>query len=643
MSDLFQVFPTLIPESSLRGSLKGCEVKGVSVVKNGGYVRVRIYAPHLGGENITRLEQTISAQVLDGRIKVQVINEAGLPEKSYMDNAVPTAWYDMPEEVFGQPPVPFEEDMRAAALQDEPAGVFYETDEDLHPAEISGGSCADMSDIPDDSDGYETAVIDYVPAPSVTKENRSGQKGSYKRKKKETDPDMIYGRSFEGEAVEISDILTENRNVIIDGEICSSELTSTAKGTKILKIDVTDYKDTITLKLFLAEGEEGLPEKFPNGMHVRVHGRVEYDNFEGEMLFTRVEGIKKVDTPLFERTDNAPEKRVELHLHTKYSDMDATTDVAEVIKRAAKWGHKAIAITDHGVVQAFPPALHALEDLEKAYKKKGSELDLKIIYGCEGYIVDDLDDPVAKDDGKDIELIRRFDSEGNPADDVTPETEALISKVKKKPSHHIILLAANEKGRVNLYRLVSLAHINYFNRRPRIPKSVLNRYREGIIVGSACIAGELADAILSNESEERLKELVDYYDYLEIQPTGNNAFLIRNYENNAAKGHRVKDIEGLRDINRKILSLGDKYGKKVVATGDVHFLDPQDEIFRRVIMDAQKYEDADMQPPLYFHTTEEMLEEFSYLGEERAREVVITNTCLIADMIEKISDRKSVV
>lgn len=444
---------------------------------------------------------------------------------------------------------------------------------------------------------------------------------------------MLYGKSFEGADTAISDILTEMRDVIVEGEICANELSTTKNGTKILKVDLTDYYDTISMKLFLAEGEEDLESKLSVGTHVRVHGKIEYDNFEGEIMFTRVEGIRKIDAPLIDRMDNAPEKRVELHLHTQFSDMDAMTNIKKLLKRATSWGHRAIAITDHGVVQGFPDAFHCIEDIRSAYKKQDKELDFKIIYGCEGYVVDDYDDPVLKDPAGEIEPLRIGDD--GKVEFPSPEVEAAIGKVKKKQSHHIILLAANETGRINLYRLISFAHINYFNRRPRIPKSVLDRYREGIIVGSACVAGELMDAILSEASEERLKEIVDYYDYLEIQPLGNNAFLIRNYENNA-KGHKVKDVKGLEDLNRKVLELGDRYGKKVVATGDVHFLDPQDEVYRRIVLDAQNFEDADDQAPLYYRTTEEMLDEFAYLGEERAREVVITNTNLIADMIEYI-------
>ncbi len=478
-----------------------------------------------------------------------------------------------------------------------------------------------------------TAAKTYAPGA------QTAARGKYTRRKKETDPDMLYGRSFSGTPVPISDIISEVKNCIADGEICDSGLTITKGGTKILRVDVTDYSDTISMKIFLAEGEEDLEDRLKKGLHIQVCGNVEYDNYEGQIMFSRVSGIKVIDEPLVSRTDNYPEKRVELHLHTNYSDMDALTDIPKLIKRAVSWGHKAIAITDHGVVQGFPPALHALEDVKKDYKKShdGEELDFKIIYGCEGYLVDDDDDPVVRDPDKEIQLIRNGGVSDIPEECLTDEELDRIKNIKKKRYYHIILLAANETGRVNLYKLVSFAHVNYFGRRPRIPRSVLQKYREGIIVGSACVAGELPDAILSGKSDEELLSIASFYDYLEIQPTANNNFLIRNYENNIPKGHKVKDVEGLRDINRKIVRLGEQLGKKVVATCDVHFLDPQDQIFRKIILDSQHYEDADEDVPLYLRTTEEMLEEFSYLGEEKAREVVITNTNLVADMIENIS------
>ena len=478
--------------------------------------------------------------------------------------------------------------------------------------------------------------------PSLGTENNQAQSTStpqtkkYKRKAKGTDEGMIYGKQFDGEPFQISEVLTEMRDVVIKGEIFATELTVTKNETKIFKVALTDKKDSISMKIFLAEGEEDLPDKLNKGMTVLVHGKIEYDNFEGELLMTRVQGIKEIKEEGPKRVDNAKKKRVELHLHTQYSDMDALVDVKELLKQAKNFGHKALAITDHGVVQAFPPALHALEDLEDSAKKKGEEFDFKIIYGMEGYLVDDDEFPICKMDDPDIELNRYSCIPDETPKIPDPAFEEKIAQVKKAKSYHIILLAKNETGRVNLYRLISYAHINYFKKRPRIPRSVLKKYSEGLIIGSACVMGELFDAILRGEDDEKLLKIASFYDYLEIQPLGNNDFLIRNYENNS-KGHKVKDVEGLKDLNRKIIELGDKLGKKVVATGDVHFLNPEDSVYRKILLGAQKFEDADFQAPLYFRTTEEMLAEFDYLGEEKAYEVVVENSNLIADQIEKIS------
>ena len=457
--------------------------------------------------------------------------------------------------------------------------------------------------------------------------------GGYKRKAKKTDEGMIYGPSFDIEPTPISDIVSACRNIAVKGEICFVEKTTTKKGTMILKLAVTDYKNSISAKMFLGEGEENLDEKLKNGMPVMINGSVDYDNYEGEYLIFPIKAIMPLEEKLIKRADNEPVKRVELHLHTQFSAMDAVTNIPALIDKAVSFGHKALAITDHGVVQGFPPALHKLDDL----KKKNKDLDFKLIYGVEGYIVDDSEMPVCDPDSEeDIELMRYSCIEDENPVEPDPKIEEAIAKVKKAHMHHIVILIKNEIGRINLYRLVSYAHINYFKKKPRIPRSVLQKYREGLIIGSACVMGELAEAILSGKSDEELDEIASFYDYLEIQPLGNNAFLMRNYQNNS-KGFRVKDEEGLKDINRKILEIGDRLGKKVVATGDVHFLNPEDEVFRRIILDSMGFDDADSQAPLYYRTTEEMLAEFDYLGEERAREVVIENTNYIADLIENIS------
>lgn len=314
-----------------------------------------------------------------------------------------------------------------------------------------------------------------------------------------------------------------------------------------------------------------------------------YDNFAKELSVIANIVIELPQQEEIKRKDNSLNKRVELHLHTQMSQMDAVTSAKDLIKRAASWGMKSIAITDHGVVQAFPEAKHTVDDLG---------LDIKVLYGVEAYFV---------------------------PDDEIPEGEAGWKKVKP---YHAIILTKNQKGLRNLYELISISHIQYFHKRPRILKSVFEKYREGLILGSACEQGELYKAILQGKSEEKIEKIVQYYDYLEIQPLGNDEFMIRD--------GIVPDREALKNINRKIVELGEKFGKLVVATCDVHFMDPQDEIYRRILMAGQGFSDCDNQAPLYFRTTEEMLAEFDYLGSEKAYEVVVTNTNKIADLCENV-------
>ena len=314
-----------------------------------------------------------------------------------------------------------------------------------------------------------------------------------------------------------------------------------------------------------------------------------YDNFAKELSVIANIIIELPKQEEIKRKDNSLNKRVELHLHTQMSQMDAVTSAKDLIKRAASWGMKSIAITDHGVVQAFPEAKHAVDDLG---------LDIKVLYGVEAYFV---------------------------PDDEIPEGEAGWKKIKP---YHAIILTKNQKGLRNLYELISISHIQYFHKRPRILQSVFEKYREGLILGSACEQGELYKAILQGKPEEKIEKIVQYYDYLEIQPLGNDEFMIRD--------GIVPDREALKNINRKIVELGEKFGKLVVATCDVHFMDPQDEIYRRILMAGQGFSDCDNQAPLYFRTTEEMLAEFDYLGSEKAYEVVVTNTNKIADLCENV-------
>ena len=626
---------------------------------------------------------------------------------------------------------------------------------------------------------------------------RAYEKGKGSYRKLPSDPSVVYGRNFEGNSMPICDIIAEIGEVVIRGKLIKPESRAIGNEKSILTFILTDFTDSIKIKLYIKtiELEEILTVLKP-GEFYTLKGIAQMDTYERDITIGSVVGIKTISDFTTSRNDNAPVKRVELHAHTMMSDMDSVVDVKTLIKRAFKWGHTGIAITDHGVVQSFPEANHTLNP--KSFKEESEQQrakDFKIIYGMEAYLVDDIKEVVTNPKGQsldesfvvfDIEttgfsqtkdriieigavkivnrnIVDRYSTFINPEVPIPYEIEQLtsitddmvigapkvetvlpeflqfcqgcclvahnasfdvgflnknaermgismdftaidtvglsrillpelnkyklnvvakalkvslenhhravddagataeiflklcvkleekeISKVddidrlgrlapeaaRKLPAYHAILLAKNDIGRVNLYKMVSLSHIEYFHKRPKVPKSLLMECREGIIVGTACEAGELYRAILQNQSQAQIARLVHFYDYLEIQPIGNNDFLIRS---DRGDERNITSREDLMQINKKIVALGEEYHKPVIATCDVHFLEPEDEIYRKIILAGKGFKDADNQPPLYLRTTEEMLEEFSYLGREKAEEVVITNTRLIADQIEKIS------
>ncbi len=609
-----------------------------------------------------------------------------------------------------------------------------------------------------------------------------GDYGSY-RKQQSQDPDVFYGRNCEADIVKIEALEEGTGECCIHGQIIALEDRELRSGKFIITGSITDFTDTIMFKLFVPPDDRGpLLDELQKGKFYIIKGVPVYDSYSKEITFSSVAGIKPANDFREKRMDNALEKRVELHLHTVMSEMDSVVGIEKVIARAKEWGMKALAITDHGVVQAFPIANHQL--------KKGE--DFKIIYGVEGYFVDDVKGLIQNEKGQKIDseyvvfdiettglsptnnriieigavrikdgriqdtfsefvnpevpipytitkltsitdamvqnaptievilpkfleyigdasvvahnaafdtgFIREnakrlglvFDStivdtmtlahillpelgkytldrlckqfgvvnehHHRACDDAAATAEIFVKMIKmikekgittihelneagaaspdairKAKTYHGIILAANEVGRVNLYRLISESHLTYFNRRPRMPKSLINKYREGLIIGSACEAGELYRAVLYGEGEDEITRLCNFYDYYEIQPVGNNMFLLDDEK------APVKTVEDLQDVNRKICDLGKQFGKPVVATCDVHFLDPEDEIYRRIMMAGKGFHDADRQPPLFFRTTDEMLAEFQYLGSDLAKEVVITNTNKINDMIERIS------
>lgn len=615
------------------------------------------------------------------------------------------------------------------------------------------------------------------------KAKRQFQKPQEKRPFSSGSPDVVYGRDFDAECIPIETITGEIGEVVIRGQVLSLESREIRNEKTIIILTITDFTDTIVLKLF-AKNEivPDLLEQMKKGSFLKIKGVTTIDKFDSELTIGSVSGIKKISDFRSLRMDNSPVKRVELHCHTKMSDMDGVSDVKDIIQRAMKWGHKAIAITDHGNVQAFPDANHAVP--------KGE--DFKVIYGVEAYLVDDLKSCVTNPNGQsllnsyvvfDLEttgfqpnihkiieigavkvkggvITERFSSFVNPnvpipykieeltgindtmvmdaevieevlpkfiefckdsvmvahnadfdmgfinynmallgiereytvvdtvglarnllpalnrfkldtvakalgislenhhraVDDAGCTAEIFIKFIQmlqnrgitnldrlktlgvsepdvigKMPTYHAIILACSDIGRVNLYRLISLSHLTYYNKRPRIPKTEFIKHREGLLIGSACEAGELYQAILNERPEEEIIRLVKFYDYLEIQPLGNNRFML------ASDKIPVETTEDLQEINRKIVTLGEKFNKPVVGTCDVHFLDPEDEVYRRIIMTGKGFKDADDQAPLYLRTTEEMLAEFDYLGVEKAEEIVIANPNKIADMCEKIS------
>jgi len=629
--------------------------------------------------------------------------------------------------------------------------------------------------------------------------------------KKSDHPDVLYGKEFEGEPIAFTDIVADSEETILRGQIFAVEEKPIRNEKTIFSFDITDFTDSITVKLFVRNNQlDETRASLKKGSFIKIKGLLQYDNFSKEVSMSMVAGIMTSKDFREKRMDYSVRKRVELHCHTKMSDMDGVSEVSDIVKTAYSWGHPAIAITDHGVVQAFPTANHTWEDLWKKEKGKRKEAGdenpdvndfFKVIYGVEAYVVDDLAKIVTNSKGQPIdnsyvvfdiettgfspvknniteigavkvvngEIVDRFSTFVNPREpipyrivkltnitddmvkdapfieevlpkfqefvkdsilvahnarfdtsfiyecasrqgltfddtyldtlelsrDLLPhlpkykldvvckdlgvsleghhravndaeataecfiklinmckskgaaslddlddlgnegedEEAALVRRAKKLRSHHAIILAKNNTGRVNLYTLVSKSHLIFVHRgRPLILKSYINQYREGLILGSACEAGELYQAILDDRPDAEIAEIVEFYDYLEIQPNGNNMFMIKS-----EKIQNVNSEEDLIEINKKIVELGEKFNKPVVATCDVHFLNPEDEVYRRIIMAGQGFKDADEQAPLFLRTTEEMLAEFSYLGSDKAEEVVITNTVKIADMCETMS------
>ena len=417
-----------------------------------------------------------------------------------------------------------------------------------------------------------------------------------------TNAKPLFGTPVKGKPKPIKECLPEDGEVVVWGDVFSLETRESKDGRySIINFNITDYTSSYPVKVFGEKKKcEDLVENLKDGKTVLVRGSINMDTYMHTYLINAraVTEIEKI-----EKQDNAPEKRVELHLHTNMSAMDGMTSAKELVSRAIAWGHKAIAITDHGVVQAFPEACNT-----------AAKAGIKIIYGMEGYLVDDD---------------AFYDDYGFGVDDEIPAE--YIEKVRAEKTYHIIIIAKNTQGLKNLYKLITDSNLKFFKRRPRIPRHRLMQFREGLIIGSACEAGELYRALVDQKSDEDILRIASFYDYLEIQPNGNNAFMLRSQDE---RYERFKTVEDLENVDRQIIHIADKLGKMVVATCDVHFIDPGNAVFREILMTSMGFSDASQQAPLYFRTTEEMLAEFAYLGEETAREVVITNPNKIADLCE---------
>jgi len=844
MKKFLEVFPGLHMTEQMQELFNLVEVELISMSRDRSSIRIFILSPHLiHKQNIWALEQGIRDQLFPGkRITIKIFEKYRLsgqytPEKLlrvYRDSLLKElkAYSIVEYSIFRKAECSFPHPdllhmtVEDTAINREKAGelkrviekVFHErcnlpvevelsyvpVSDDLVKARrevqvrqeeqaVREAQARQAARHPQES---EAAADDGAPAGAVTKGQtrpgalRGGKRDAKKSdwstggfKKKADNPDVLYGRDFEDDFIEIEKIEGEIGEVTLRGKILDKDSRMLRSGKTIFIFHITDFTDTITVKVFASEDAlEDLDAAITVGSFIRIKGMTTIDKFDGELTLASIRGIKRTEDFTSKRMDLSPLKRVELHCHTKMSDMDGVSEVSDIIKRAKAWGMPAIAVTDHGCVQSFPYASHTL----------GKNDEFKVIYGVEGYLVDDVKELVENSRGQsfsdsfvvfDIEttgfspeknqiieigavkvengtITDKFTTFVNPdvpipfeiekltgiddtmvmsapkidvilpqflafcegcslvahnasfdvsfiayqakeqglffdptvldtvamarhllpnlnrfkldtvakalgislenhhraVDDAGATAEIFVKfvkmlrerkienldqlnaksqmsgeMIKKLPTHHVIILAKNEVGRINLYRLVSWSHIDYFAKRPRIPKSLLREYREGLIIGSACEGGELYQALLRGLPQADLIKLAQFYDFLEIQPIGNNEFLLRDEKST------VHSVEELQNLNRRIVKMGEELGKPVCATGDVHFLNPEDEVYRRILMAGQGFSDADNQAPLYLRTTDEMLREFEYLGPDKAQEVVVTNTRMIADMCERIS------
>ncbi len=827
----FDVFPTLKLKGNLENLLKEVVVTKVATTSLKDRLRVYITSRHLiFKKNIWEVEKQIKGQLFaQANIQIQIVEKYELSQQYTPENLMKEYGDSIEQEleqenvmvasIFKHSTCKFEEDgvllleMQDSIVAEGVADIiieklqtvfcercnlpiqikiaYVETKKKEREKENNQAIQSQINRILEDVKEARRKEV-------IEEENKSGEEQGNKQKEqkksfytppvtKSNNPDVIYGRDFEDECIDLDQVVSEMGEITFRGKVIDMEIREIRNEKSIMMFDVTDFTDTIRVKMFIRNDQLGdMTAEIKKGAFFKIRGVTVLDKFDKELTIGSVGGMIKIPDFTSKRTDTSVQKRVELHCHTKMSDMDGVSDVKAIVNRAHAWGHKAIAITDHGGVQSFPVANHVLDNYDKSDP-------FKIIYGMEAYVVDDLTDIAVNGKGQtlkdtfvvfDLEttgfssikdkiieigavkvekgvVTERYSTFVNPGrpipfniqqltgivdemvisappieivlpdflmfvgdavlvahnasfdvgfieqncryQDIRPDFTSLdtvalarvllptISKykltvvakalgislenhhravddanatadiflkfvemlaerhiydlkglnsfgvmnpdaIRKLPTYHAIILAKNTVGRVNLYTLVSQSHLVYYARRPRIPKSLLNQYREGLIIGSACEAGELYQGILNNKSDEHMVKLADFYDYYEIQPLGNNQFMLES-----DRYSQIESEQDLISINRKIVQMGEQFNKPVVATCDVHFLDPEDEVYRAIIMAGKGFSDADNQPPLYLRTTEEMLKEFEYLGSDKAFEVVVENTNKIADMVEKIS------
>ena len=740
------LFTAFRPDAALAAQLGDVLVLSANIDAKVRTLDAVLEGPRTLGALLPRLEQELAAayQLSGARLQLQAAEEAA-----------PPVWEDAP------PPPPVWEEAPPPVWEQEP------------PPEAPSES------VPEEDDVFARTEAMREEALKAAMKTRGGGQTAPQNK-------TIYGKITKKHVTPINDIELDMGSILVEGQVTAVDHREMKKRQAwVISFDITDFQNSIRISRFMA-GDTGLPivEKVKPGMRVQVQGTPSFNQFEGEVVLEPA-GVVELP-PLPPRKDTAPEKRVELHLHTRMSNMDALTDAKAAVKQAEKWGHRAVAITDHGVLQSFPDAWHAAKDI-------------KVLYGVEAYFQNDVDEKVAVHrcheeyplDGEfvafDLETTG-FDREGdiiieigaavlrngqltderfqtfvdpgrmippkittltsitddmvrgaptpteavkqflefaagrplvahnaafdtsfiaaqcrrdgveftNPSVDTVVLGQYLLPDLKdhkldtiaahlklpgfhhhradddaatcalafagmmpllrgrkvdtlnqinpllktmkrggrtRRTPYHLIILVKNKAGLRNLYKLVSLAHLDHFSRFPIMPKSAIEENKEGLIFGSACEAGELFRAMVDGADDEELERIASWYDYLEIQPISNNAFMLRPDKEGVSV---AKDEEQLRNWNRRIVNLGKRMGKPVCATGDVHFMNKEDEIFRHILLATKGFEDADSPNPLYFRTTDEMLEEFAYLGEEVAHEVVVANTNLVADWCDPI-------